>query len=46
VAELEVDYSLAGSDRITTLRRTVHLVRAEGGWRSLVHPAAHAASAA
>jgi hypothetical protein len=46
VAELEVDYALAGSDQITTLRRTVHLVRAEGGWRSLVYPAAHRASAA
>lgn len=46
VAELDVDYALAGSDQITTVRRTVHLVRAEGGWRSLVYPAAHRASAA
>ena len=46
VAELDVDYALAGSDQITTLRRTVHLVRAEGGWRSLVYPATRHASAA
>jgi hypothetical protein len=46
VAELEVDYALAGAERITTVRRTVHLVRAEGGWRSLLYPASPAASAA
>jgi hypothetical protein len=46
VAELEVDYALAGAERITMLRRTVHLVRAEGGWRSLVYPTVGAATAA
>lgn len=39
VAELEVAYTLACADRVRTLHRTVHLVRAEGGWRSLVFPA-------
>jgi hypothetical protein len=46
VAELDVDYALAGSEQIITLRRTVHLLRAEGGWRSLVYPAARRASVA
>ncbi|HEY6379724.1 MAG TPA: hypothetical protein VI316_11155 [Candidatus Dormibacteraeota bacterium] len=46
VAELEVDYALAGAERIATLRRTVHLVRAEGGWRSLVYPTVGSATAA
>lgn len=40
VAELEVEYAVAGTDRVRGLRRTVHCVRAEGGWRSLVYPAA------
>lgn len=46
VAELDVEYAVAAADRIRPVRRTVHLVRAEGAWRSLVYPAAPAASVA
>ena len=36
--ELDVDYGIAASSRIHVVHRTVHLVRAEGAWRSVLHP--------
>lgn len=38
VAELEVEYALAAAMRIRTVTRTVHLVRIEGRWRSMLYP--------
>ena len=39
VAELDVEYMLAGPELQRTLQRVVHLVPDEGRWRSLCYPA-------
>ncbi|MGA8015095.1 MAG: hypothetical protein WCB85_04175 [Candidatus Dormiibacterota bacterium] len=38
VAELDVEYGFATGDRLSVLRRTVHLVAVDGRWRSLCYP--------
>lgn len=38
VAELDVEYTLAGRDSSTVVSRVVHLVPDEGKWRSLCYP--------
>ncbi len=42
VAELDVEYSFGGGQRVVRLPRTVHLVAVEGRWRSLSYPVAEA----
>jgi hypothetical protein len=38
VAELEVEYGFGRAEKSFVLRRTVHLVAVDGGWRSLSYP--------